>query len=284
MKKVLAGKIIKALYKAEKPLNVAELMKAVNAKKASELKPALNDLSRKGIITQGKTGWKPSGSGFFKGEVLRVFRAHGFIKDAASEEEYFVPGRRLLGGVPGDLVLARVTEKDRGEGLNSAAEVLLITEESKSTLTGTIVSEYGGLCILPDSFSGEPVAVHGYGGFKPREGDKVGFVLNKRGERHSEHTADITAVYGNGAKARVCVNAYIDEKNIPCEFSKEAKDEAKRLAGGGVPESEMASRLDLREEIIFTIDGADTKDIDDAIGIEKTKNGYKLGVHIADVS
>jgi ribonuclease R len=284
MKKNLSSKIIRALYKAEAIQNVAQLAKTIGVKKASELKPALNDLSRKGIITQAKGGWKPTGSGFFKAEVMRVFRAHGFIKDVQNDAEYFVPGRKLMGGVPGDIVLARVTQKDRGEGFSAGAEVLLIERESTNVLTGTIVSERGVLYVSPDSFICEPVAIFNYGGFKPRDGDKVSFSLHDRGERHSEHTADITAVYGNSASARVCVSAYMDEKNIPREFSKEAKEDAKTIAEKGIKDAEFGERLDLRSEIIFTIDGADTKDIDDAISIEKTASGYKLGVHIADVS
>ncbi|MDR2558488.1 MAG: ribonuclease R, partial [Oscillospiraceae bacterium] len=292
MKKRFSDKIIRALYNAEKPLNPADIAKITGAKKTTELKPALNDLSRKGLIHQGKGGWKLAGRDFFKAEIMRVFKAHGFIKDIKTEEEFFVPGKKLLGSVPGDIVLARITNRDRGEGrtlphgsvLSAGAEVVLIEEQSKNILTGMIAAEKGTLYILPDSFSGEPIIINSYSGFKPREGDKVSFALRERGERHSEHTADITSIYGNASSARVCVNAYIDEKNIPVEFSKEAKDNAKLTAEKGISESEIASRLDLRDEIIFTIDGADTKDIDDAISIEKTAKGYKLGVHIADVS
>ncbi|MCL2697437.1 MAG: ribonuclease R [Oscillospiraceae bacterium] len=284
MKKRFTDKIIRTLYSADKPLNSSALMKNTGAKKTTELKPALNDLSRKGLISQCKRGWKLAGKDFFKAEVMRVFKAHGFIKCLEVGEEFFVPGKKLLGSVPGDIVIARVTSRERGENLSAGAEVVLVEEHSKNTLTGMIVKEGGGLFILPGSFSGEPIEIRGYGGFKPREGDKVSFSLSERGERHSEHTANITSVYGNASSARVCVSAYIDEKNIPVEFSKEAKDSAKIISDKGISESEIVSRLDLRDEIIFTIDGADTKDIDDAISIEKTKTGYKLGVHIADVS
>jgi len=285
MKKRFSDKIIKALYNAEKPLNVSELQKSTGAKKATELKPALNDLSRKGLIAQSKGGWKLAGSrDFFKAEVMRVFRAHGFIKDIKTGEEFFTPGKKLLGSVPGDMVLARVTSRERGEGMNAGAEVVLVEQESQNVLTGIIVAEGGTLYVLPDGFAAEPIVIFSFGGFKPREGDKVSFKLRERGERHNEHIADLTSVYGNASSARVCVNAYLDEKNIPLEFSKEVKDEAKSIVGRDVPGAPEASRLDLRGEIIFTIDGADTKDIDDAISIARTEKGYRLGVHIADVS
>jgi ribonuclease R len=287
MKKSLSTKIIKALFYAENPLSPPSIAKALGLKKAGDLKPALNDLTRKGLITQGKGGFKLTGQkngDFFKAEVVRVFKAHGFIKDTGSGDEYFVPGRKLLGGVPGDVVIARVLSRERGEGLNASAEVLLIDKASSNLLTGVIVSERERLMILPDGFTHEPLTINSYGGFKPREGDKVAFSIRERGERHSEHTADITAIYGNASDARVCVSAYLDEKNIPREFSKEAKDEAKIIIEKGIRDTDCEYREDLRGEIIFTIDGADTKDIDDAISIEATDTGYRLGVHIADVS
>ncbi|MCL1823675.1 MAG: ribonuclease R [Oscillospiraceae bacterium] len=294
MKKSLTEKVIKALFKAEKPLNTAEIAKAAGIKKVNELKPVLADLSRKGIITQTKnggksaSGWKPAGAGFFKAEVMRVFRAHGFLKNIKTEEEFLVPGKKLLGSVPGDIAIARVTNRERGEGLgavrSAAAEVILIVEKSDNILTGTIIEENKSFYVLPDGFISEPLIIRSWGGFKLRAGDKVGFALRERGERHSEHTADITEVYGAANYARVCVSAYLDEKNIPLEFSEEARTEAKNISEKGIKTSEIENRLDLREEIIFTIDGADTKDIDDAISVQKTKTGYKLGVHIADVS
>ncbi|MDR2532320.1 MAG: ribonuclease R [Oscillospiraceae bacterium] len=284
MKKRYSDKIIKTLYSADKPLNISELAKVADVKKTSELKPALNDLSRKGLINQSKNGWRLAGKDFFKAEVMRVFKAHGFIRDVKTSEEFFTPGRKLLGSVPGDFVLARVTNKERGENLNSAAEVVLIEEESQNVLTGMIVKESGGFYILPDSFAAEPIFINSYSGFKPREGDKVSFSLKQRGERHSEHVADITSIYGNAGSARVCVSAYLDEKNIPLEFPKEAREDAKIISDKGVKDSENANRLDLRGDAVFTIDGADTKDIDDAVSAEKTGSGYRLGVHIADVS
>jgi ribonuclease R len=284
MKKTLAANIIKALFKAEQPLTVPGIAKALNAKKANELKPALNDLTRKGLIAQSKGGYKLTRD-FFQAEVVRVFKAHGFIKDLKTEEEFFVPGKKLLGSVPGDTVIARVLSRDRGEGFSSSAEVIVVDKISVNILTGIIVAEKDGrLAILPDTFSGDSIIIKSYSGFKPKEGDKVAFTLRERGERHSEHTADIKEIYGNASDARVCVNAYLDEKNIPYEFSNETKNEAKTIIEKGIKESDFEYRLDLRDEIIFTIDGADTKDIDDAISIGKTKTGYKLGVHIADVS
>ena len=70
------------------------------------------------------------------------------------------------------------------------------------------------------------------------------------------------------------------EKAFPAQVLEEAQREQEK----GIPQREIDRRLDLRGEIIFTIDGADTKDIDDAVSLTKLEDGWQLGVHIADVS
>ena len=71
---------------------------------------------------------------------------------------------------------------------------------------------------------------------------------------------------------------------IPKKFKKETLREAEKLSREPITPAERKKRADLREQLIFTIDGADAKDLDDAISVEKDGAGWKLGVHIADVS
>ncbi|MCL2036422.1 MAG: ribonuclease R [Oscillospiraceae bacterium] len=222
----------------------------------------------------------------FKGEVLRVARTHGFIK--SSEEsaagEYFVSGRDLLGAIPGDVVLFEPTAKQRDEKTLPEAKVVRILKMSSNLLTGTIIEEHGQLCLNPDSFgSRSPLEIDNLGGLSVKSGDKVSFTLKSRGKKHHEHIVDVTAIYGKSTYAHVCVAAYLEEKGIVTDFGEEALSEADSC-GKTVEPDEIPNRLDLRGLPIFTIDGGDTKDIDDAISIEKNENGYRLAVHIADVS
>ena len=92
------------------------------------------------------------------------------------------------------------------------------------------------------------------------------------------------AVFGSGDVARVCADAIIERCGIPTEFPPEVLREAEAVGNMAVTQENVDSRLDLRDEPIFTIDSADAKDLDDAISVHKTIDGYTLGVHIADVS
>ena len=96
--------------------------------------------------------------------------------------------------------------------------------------------------------------------------------------------AKVIKVYGQSQSARVCADAIIDTAGILTVFDDATLKEAKKLSKFGINSEEIKNRIDLRNELIFTIDGEDAKDLDDAISIKKTKTGWQLGVHIADVS
>lgn len=242
-------------------------------------------LIRDGVIYRSKGNIKIRGAKyFFEGTVVKVARSHGFIRNEKTEEDAFVRGRELTGAVPGDRVLARITEfKDENHN-SDTAEVVIIRRETEDTLIGTVVDVNGKLKLRPDSFVADPLTIIKWNGNKIKDGDKVKFSINTRAEHHSDITVDIEEVYGNSGFAKVSVDAYIDEKAITVEFPSEVIDQAMAIEKAGIKAKEIAGREDLRDMPIFTIDGADTKDIDDAISIEKTKNGFTLGVHIADVS
>ena len=242
-------------------------------------------LIRDGVIYRSKGNLKIRGAKyFFEGTVVKVARSHGFIRNEKTEEEAFVRGRELMGAVPGDRVLARITEFKDETHNSDTAEVVIIRQETEDTLIGTVVDVNGKLKLRPDSFVAEPLTIIRWNGNKIKDGDKVKFSINTRAEHHSDITVDIEEVYGNSGFAKVSVDAYIDEKAITVEFPSEVIDQAMAIEKAGIKAKEIAGREDLRHMPIFTIDGADTKDIDDAISIEKTKNGFTLGVHIADVS
>ena len=85
-------------------------------------------------------------------------------------------------------------------------------------------------------------------------------------------------------RAKICADAIIDQNGIRTEFPKEVLAEAEKIRKTKITDKDLKGRLDLRGTSICTIDGADAKDLDDAISVSRTRLGYRLGVHIADVS
>ncbi len=245
----------------------------------------MSALEKEGIIYHSKGHYILKGaSRYFNGTVVKLARTHGFIRKDDSDEEFFVRGRDLLGAVPGDRVLAFLSEYADEEHESDTAKVVLVTEETDGVMTGTIISDNGKLRLRPDGFYSEPLFIVRWNGNDIKEGDKVRYSIHERAEHHSEITVDIVSIYGSSEFAKCSVDAYIDEKGIETEFSDEALAEAEKIGKAGVDPSEIKKREDLRPLPIFTIDGADTKDIDDAVSIEPAENGFRLGVHIADVS
>ena len=90
--------------------------------------------------------------------------------------------------------------------------------------------------------------------------------------------------FGASTRASVCAEAMVALRGVTEEFPEEVIQQADEIANAPIPKEAYETRLDLRSTPIFTIDSAQSKDLDDAVSLEKTENGYRLGVHIADVS
>ncbi|MCM1488620.1 MAG: ribonuclease R, partial [Firmicutes bacterium] len=275
-----------------KGLSEQEIITLIGRKKDSKaISRELQDMKRFNALSYGKLRYSlKSPEKFHEGTVTRAARGHGFIRfnDIPEEEggeEAFVRGKDMSGAVPGDKVLMKIIADKDEYNRSQSAVVVAVLEYSSNMLTGIVVDYNGEIRLQPSTFASPvPIAIVGFGGGDVRVGDKVKFEIRKRGDRHSEHVATITEVFGSSDIARVSVKAYIEEKQIPVDFPDSVIREAKEIEKRGIPSADKAMRTDLRELPIFTIDGADTKDIDDAISIEKTAKGFKLGVHIADVS
>ncbi len=241
---------------------------------------AVAEMKRDGIIFEDKSGiFLCEAAGLFSATVSRVNKTFGFIEDEEGRE-VFVPGKFLLGSMPGDRVMARLIPS---KGESPEGQVVSILEEGFSEFVGTIQKSEGRICILPDTISKEPIEIAELK-IPVRVGDKVLAEIIRRGERHSDHRARITGIFGDSGKAASSADAILYINGIETEFPYAVLDEARQAEHKGIPQGEISKRLDLRDEIIFTIDGADTKDIDDAVSLSKIPDGWQLGVHIADVS
>ena len=281
--------IISALYQAgEEGLTQKEYIKKYDLPKKTvkKLGDYLSEMKKFGDVSCKKERWRLKNIGlYFEAAVTRVSQKSGFITQQGDcPTEYFVRGRDMLGAIPGDVVLAKMTSNaDIDLHHCPEAVVLEILQPSDMLMTGVIVEEHGKLAVLPDKLCGEPLGISG-GKKGLVVGEKVTFSVKHRGERHFEHTVAIEDSFGSCENARAGARAYMAANGLHTEFPEEVLYEASKLNIDDPDPDELARRLDLRAEPIFTIDGADTKDIDDAVSISRADGGYKLGVHIADVS
>ena len=118
-----------------------------------------------------------------------------------------------------------------------------------------------------------------------KDGDKVAVEILNRGNRQEDHRVGVAMRFGSSDEAKRCAKALLYAKDIRTRFPDKVRDEAKKFEGAEVSEKDCEGRMDLRALPIFTIDSAETKDIDDAISLTRTSDGgFELGVHIADVS
>ena len=269
----------------KKPVTFKELLKSMKSVRGFDFESfvmAVEKLKAKGTVTEDRYGLRLSSrEDYERCVVSRLNRTYGFVKNIATEEEYFVTGKHLRGAMPGDTVLVRSYE---GEGEKREAEVMEIAEESFARFTGEIVSEFGYLRVVPDNLSNLPMTFTNPLELELHEHDKVMAVITERGSRHSEHRCEITACFGSSLRAAVCALSVLELSGITPLFPPEVIAEARKVSDVRSMRKEIPDRLDLREQPIFTIDGADTKDIDDAVSFRRTRSGYELGVHIADVS
>lgn len=278
------------LYKAgEKGLSVRQLadQMGVNKKGMKKLEDALAEMKQHNDIAYKKGScWIKHPETYFKAEVSRVSQRSGFVKQLGDmPQEYFVRGRDMCGAIPGDIVLAKMTSPADDIHHSPEAVVLAVLEETDALLTGVIVADGNKLMVLPDRLCSDPLVIAKVSKAAAMHvGDKVVFSIKKRGERHMDHTVNIVDVFGSCDTAKAGAEAYMMSNRLHVNFPDDVLLEAAKLDIDEPDGDEILRRLDLRGEPIFTIDGADTKDIDDAVSISKTDRCYKLGVHIADVS
>ncbi|MDD2955003.1 MAG: ribonuclease R [Oscillospiraceae bacterium] len=214
-------------------------------------------------------------------DVVKVTEKFGFVHPQDADGDVFIPGRFLMGALPGDRVeiLQRMGRGNLPEG-----EVLRVVEAADYRFSGTVSYEGDRCLVTPDEGARFAMAVGKGKTMGAQSGDKVLARISYRGKRHFDHRAEVLAIFGSAQSAAACCEAIVAAAGVQKDFPPEAAQEAAAAAARAIPDQELQRRLDLRGERIFTIDGADSKDLDDAISLEKHENGWHLGVHIADVS
>ncbi|MCL1862906.1 MAG: ribonuclease R [Defluviitaleaceae bacterium] len=212
------------------------------------------------------------------GKFIGNERGFGFVLQNEGED-VFIPPHATFGALHGDEVICKVDSESPTEGNKISGKIIEIISREK--MVGTFFSEGNNHYVkstekkIPYAFE---VPYKSISRFGLADGHRVVFSIDKK-----HGNCLITELIGHKNDVGVDVLTLVRQAGIPYEFSDEVEKELQDIPSE-IAESDCRGRLDFRDEFIFTIDGDDTKDIDDAISFTQNDKGFRLGVHIADVS
>lgn len=220
----------------------------------------------------------------FEGSYRKNSKGFGFVKCDELEDEVYISKENSKGALDGDYVLIKILELEDNKK-SKEGKIIKILRHDKNKVVGTFQKNKNFGFVVPDDKNfGSDIFISKNNMGKARNNHKVVVEIVKypKGKKHVE--GKIIEVLGSPNKAGVDMLALIKEHDLPSKFPEEVVIEAKSK-GDTIEKSKIKNRVDLRDRHIFTIDGEDAKDLDDAVRVEKIDNNtYLLDVHIADVS
>ena len=223
-----------------------------------------------------------------KEEIIGTYRKNqkgfGFVKIEDQEDEIYISRENSKNALNGDTVAIKIIAEKEG-GKKQEGKIVKIVRHEKDTVVGTFQKSRNFAFVVPDDKNlGTDIFISKANWGKARDKKKVLVQILKYPEKGKNAEGKVIEVLGGINEAGVDMLSLIKQYELPYKFPDEVVAEAKAY-GDKIDPSDLPRRRDLRNDIIFTIDGEDAKDLDDAIHVEKLENGnYKLDVHIADVS
>lgn len=272
-----------------KPLTVGEIEDEFGFEDAEEFKELVKTLVRmegQGLVVRSRSNryGLPERMNLLRGKFIGHAKGFGFVTpDVEGMDDVFIPPHEINGAINGDIVLIRVLKEsfgDRREGT-----VTKVVERGQTSFVGTFQANRGfGFVVLDDKKLPMDIFIAKGDTLGAVDGHKVVVEVATWPEDLKSATGYITKILGHKNDPGVDILSILYKHDIPPEFPDEVIAAAQRIPDE-ITEADLVGRRDLRHETIVTIDGADAKDLDDAVTVTKNVDGtYKLGVHIADVS
>ncbi|MFY9483055.1 MAG: ribonuclease R [Tissierellaceae bacterium] len=212
-------------------------------------------------------------------------RGYGFVvPDDKDRDDIFIPAENMAGAMHGDRVVANILSKS-WNGRRAEGEIIRILQRENQFIVGTFEESKNFGFLIPDD---QRIA---YDIFIPKSSfnnaknrQKVVVEITRWPEPRRNPEGKVVEILGYLGEKGTDILSIIRQFKLPEEFPEQVQEEAASI-GQEISEKDLEGRVDLRHLKTFTIDGADAKDLDDAVSIQVLENGnYSLGVHIADVS
>ena len=221
---------------------------------------------------------------FLEGTYRRNQKGFGFVKIEGREDEIYISKENSLNALNGDKVVIEITE-EKNKIKKAEGKIKRVIKREKDTVVGTFQNNKTFGFVVPDDKNfGTDIFISKNDFGKARNGHKVLVKITKYPSKGKKAEGKVIEVLGPPNQAGIDMLSLIKEYNLPARFPEPVVQEAQEC-GTEINKKEIPNRVDLRDHIIFTIDGEDAKDLDDAVRVIKLENGnYRLDVHIADVS
>ncbi|MCY9233510.1 ribonuclease R [Bacillus spizizenii] len=274
---------------AYKPLTVQELEEMLNITEAEEFKElvkALVALEEKGLIVRTRSDRYgiPEKMNLIKGKISAHAKGFAFLLPGdTSLSDVFIPPNELNTAMNGDIVMVRLNSQSSGS--RQEGTVIRILERAIQRVVGTYTETRNFGFVIPDDKKiTSDIFIPKNGKNGAAEGHKVVVKLTSYPEGRMNAEGEIETILGHKNDPGIDILSVIHKHGLPGDFPADAMEQASSTPDT-IDEKDLKDRRDLRDQVIVTIDGADAKDLDDAVTVTKLDDGsYKLGVHIADVS
>ena len=284
----MEGQILDILKSKKQAMTVYDLNDALNLKTTEDLRELLKTLeemekSLKIFKTKKNKYILFSDSHLKVGTYLATKKNFGFV-DIEGDEDIFIAPPYTSDAIHGDKVVVEITSKNN---IKPEGRIVRIVDRELKQMVGEFYYDEDNIAHinLDDEKVKINIIINPEKTMGAMNGHKVLVqVKEKIKNKGNIYNGEVLKILGHKNDPGVDITSIVNQLHISDTFSDEVMEEVEKIPMS-VSDDEMKNRRDLREKEIFTIDGSDTKDIDDAISIEKLSNGnHKLGVHIADVS
>ena len=225
----------------------------------------------------------PENSGYVKGVFRIIKNKFAFVdrEDSEEKEGIFIPKDEFNNALDGDTVLVEITEKKKSDK-GAEGRVVKIIEHRKNTVVGILEKSKNFAFVIPTGSFGKDIYIPNSKIANADNRDLVAVEITFWGDDDRKPEGKIIKILGSSTNSKNMIDALIYREGLSEEFSNEAMQQTKEVIKEKI---DYSNRKDLTKLPIITIDGADAKDLDDAVYVEKLENGnYKLIVAIADVS
>ena len=239
------------------------------------------------IITKKGRIISPNQAGLFVGKFISHRKGFGFVQsDKEDVRDLYIQSKDVNGAMHGDRVMAEVTREASGFK-RAEGKIVQIIKRDVTQIVGTFKEhEHFGFVVPKEKELRTDVYIQEKYFNGAKEDDVVVVEILQWAKDNKKPEGKIVEVLGNKNNRGIEIEYIIREHGLPLDFDKKVLDNANYVAVP-IPEEEYEkpTRTDLRHKTIYTMDGADAKDLDDAICVEMLDNGnFLLGVHIADVT